>query len=102
MAGGPELRLKPIHRLGEERRSFLGKSAALLVQLGTQPAQRTSSTRKLILVALNAVHKSKQSLLRRTQPVDLLPECVKLGQAPLDDGLTELILGLEVVVNIAC
>src|SRR5437899_5171074 len=100
MAGRPELLLEPAHWLGEECRGFLCESAALLVQLGTQAAQRTSPTRKLFPVPMDAFHKSKQPLLRRTQPVDLLPEFSKLRQAPLHNDLAEFFLGLEVVVNV--
>src|SRR6266853_4653290 len=100
MAKGSELLLKPTHGLSEERCGFLRESAALLVQLGTQAAQRTSPTRKLLPVPMNAFHKSKQPLLRRTQPVHLLPEFSKLRQAPLHNGLAKLFLGLEVVVNV--
>src|SRR5713101_9284619 len=49
---------------------------------------------------MNALHKSKQPLLRRTQPVDLLPEFSKWPQAPLHDGLAKFFLGLKVVVNV--
>src|SRR5260370_1534686 len=101
MAKGSELLLKPTHGLSEERRGFLRESAALLVQLGTQAAQRTSPTRKLLPVPMNAFHKCKQPLLRRTQPVHLVAECAKLHQTPLHDGLGDLVLGLEVVVNIS-
>src|ERR1700692_143251 len=101
MADGPELLLKPTHGLSEERRGFLRESAALPVQLGTQAAQRTSPTRKPLPVPVNAFHKSKQPLLRRTQPVDLLPQFSKLRQAPLNNGLAKLFLGFEVVVDIA-
>src|SRR6266853_5174707 len=101
MAKGSELLLKPTHGLSEERCGFLRESAALLVQLGTQAAQRTSPTRKLLPVPMNAFHKCKQPLLRRTQPVHLVSECAKLSQTPLHDGLTEFVLGLEVVVNIS-
>src|SRR5437899_1941630 len=100
MAGRPELLLEPAHWLGEECRGFLCESAALLVQLGTQAAQRTSPTRKLLPVPMNALHESKQPLLRRTQPVHLLPEFSKWRQAPLHDGLAKFFLGLEVVVNV--
>src|SRR6266446_10520197 len=100
MAGRPELLLEPAHWLGEECRGFLCESAALLVQLGTQAAQRTSPTRKLLPVPMNAFHKSKQPLLRRTRPVHLLPEFSKLRQAPLHNGLAKFFLGLEVVVNV--
>src|SRR6267142_1119389 len=101
MAGRPELLLEPAHWLGEERRGFLCESAALLVQLGTQAAQRTSPTRKLLPVPMNAFHKSKQPLLRRTQPVHLLPEFSKLRQAPLHNGRAKLCLGLGVGINVA-
>src|ERR1700692_4510392 len=100
MADGPELLLKPTHGLSEERRGFLRESAALPVQLGTQAAQRTSPTRKLLPVPMNAFHKSKQPLLRRTQPVYLLPQFSKLRQAPLYNGLAKFFLGLKVVVNV--
>src|SRR5260370_10373549 len=100
MAGRPELLLEPAHWLGEERRGFLCGSAALLVQLGPQAAQRTSPTRKLLPVPMNAFHKSKQPLLRRTRPVHLLPQFSKLRQAPLHNGLAKFFLGLEVVVNV--
>src|SRR6266446_2158161 len=100
MAGRPELLLEPAHWLGEECRGFLCESAALLVQLGTQAAQRTSPTRKLLPVPMNALHESKQPLLRRTQPVHLLPEFSKWRQAPLNDGLAKFFLGLEVVVHV--
>src|SRR5258708_5099888 len=100
MANRPELLLKPMHGFSEERRGSLRKSAALLVQLGTQAAQRTSPTRKLLPVLLNAFHKSKQPLLRRTQPVHLLPELSKLRQAPLHNGPAKFFLGLEIVVNV--
>src|SRR5882757_2522298 len=101
MADGPELLLKPTHGLSEERRGFLSERAALLVQLRAQPAKRASSARQLLPVAVNALHESIQPLLGRTQPVHLVPECAKLRQAPLHHGLTELFLGLEVVVDIA-
>src|SRR6266853_620926 len=100
MAKGSELLLKPTHGLSEERRGFLRESAALLVQLGTQAAQRTSPTRKLLSVSMNAFHKSEQPLLRRTQPVNLFPECAKLRQTPLHDGLPEFFFGFEVVVDV--
>src|SRR5260370_21568531 len=100
MADGPELLLKPTHGLSEERRGFLRESAALLVQLRAQPAKRASSARQLLPVAVNALHESKQPLLRRTQPIHLLPEFSKLRQAPLHDGRAKLFLGLEVVVNV--
>src|SRR5713101_8282448 len=100
MAGRPELLLEPAHWLGEECPGLLCQSAALLVQLGTQAAQRTSPMRKLLPVPMNAFHKSKQPLLRRTQPVHLLPEFSKLRQAPLHNGLAKFFLGLEVVVNV--
>src|SRR5580704_17584327 len=100
MADGPELLLKPTHRLSAEHRGFLRESAALVVQLRAQPAKRASSARQLLPVAENALHERKQPLLGRTQPVQLLPECAKLRQPPLHDGLAEFVLGLEVVVNI--
>src|ERR1700686_3747857 len=58
MANGPELLLKPTHRFIEEPRGFLRESAALLVQLRAQPAKRTSSTRKLLPVRVDATHES--------------------------------------------
>src|ERR1022692_1968547 len=100
MAEGPELLLKPTHGLSEERRGFLRESAALPLQLGTQAAQRTSPTGKLLPVPMNAFPKSIQPLFRRTQPVDFFPECAKLRQTPLHDGLAEFFLGFEVVVNV--
>src|ERR1700682_6815858 len=100
MANAPELLLKPAHGLIEECRGFLCESAALLVQLGTQAAQRTTPTRKLLPVPMNAFHKSKQPLLRRPQPVYLLPEFSKLRQAPLHNGLAKFFLALKVVVNV--
>src|SRR5712671_5410769 len=100
MANGPELLLKPTHGLSEERRGLLRESAALLVQLRAQPAKRASSARQLLPVAVNALHESKQPLLGRAQPVHLVPECAKLRQTPLHDGLAEFVLGLEVIVNI--
>src|ERR1700733_5674764 len=100
MANGPELLLKPTHGLSEERRGFLRESAALLVQLGTQIAQRTSPTRKLLPVPMNAFHKSKQPLLRRTQPVYLLPQFSKLRHAPLYNCLAKFFLGFKVVVDV--
>src|SRR6266446_5382702 len=100
MANGPELLLKPTHGLIEERRGLLRESAALLVQLRAQPAKRASSARQLLPVAVNALHESKQPLLGRTQLVHLVPECAKLRQTPLHDGLAEFVLGLKVVVNI--
>src|SRR5947209_13643678 len=52
--------LEPAHWLSEECRGFLCESAALLLQLGTQAAQGTSPTGKLLPFPLNAFHKSKQ------------------------------------------
>src|ERR1700730_6664740 len=101
MAGRAELLLEPAHWLREECRGFLCESAALLLKLGTQVAQRTSPTRKPLPVPMNAFHKSKQPLLRRTQPVYVLPQFSKLRQAPLHNGLAKLFLGFEVVVDIA-
>src|ERR1700676_3193682 len=101
MANGPELLLKPTHGLTEERRGFLRESAALLVQLRAQPAERASSVRQLLPVAVNALHESKQPLLRRTQAVPLRPGCAKLLEAPLHHGFGEFFLGFEVVVDIA-
>src|SRR6202030_2370411 len=54
MADGPELLLKPTHRLVEERRGFLRQSAALLLQLRAQCAKWTSPARKLLTVPMNA------------------------------------------------
>src|ERR1700676_3497333 len=101
MANGPELLLKPTHGLSEERRGFLRESAALLVQLRAQPAKRASSARQLLPVAVNALHESKQPLLRRTPAVHLFPECAKLRQTPLHHRFGEFFLGFEVVVDIA-
>src|SRR2546426_12565398 len=100
MADGPELLLKPTHGLSEERRGLLRESAALLVQLRAQLTKRASSARQLLPVAVNALHERQQPLFGRTQPVDPFPECAKLRQTPLHDGLAEFVLGLEVVVNI--
>src|ERR1700694_348945 len=100
MADGPELLLKPTHGFREEHRGFLRESAALLVQLRAQPAKRASSARQLLPAAVNVLHESQQPLLRRTQSVYLFPECAKLRQTPLHDGLAEFVLGLEVIVNI--
>src|ERR1700680_971608 len=101
MANGPELLLKPTHGLSEERRGFLRESAALLVQLRAQAAKRASSARQPLPVAVNALHESKQPLLRRTQPIQLFPECAKLLEAALHHGFGEFFLGFEVVVDIA-
>src|SRR5579864_788256 len=101
MANGPELLLKPTHGLIEERRGLLRESAALLVQLRTQRANRASSARKLLPVRLDATHESKQPLLRRTQAVPLHPGCAKLLEAPLHHGFGEFFLGFEVVVDVA-
>src|SRR4030088_3599836 len=100
MVKGPELLLKPTHGLSEERRGFLRESAALLVQLRAQPAKRASSARQLLPVAVNALHESKQPLLRRPQLVQLLSEFAKLRQTPLHDGLAEFFFGLEVIVTV--
>jgi hypothetical protein len=43
----------------------------------------------------------KQSLFRRTQPVHLVAERPKLRQTSLHDGLAQLVLGLEIVVDIS-
>src|SRR5258708_18701097 len=101
MAKGGDLFIKPTDGLIEERRGFLRESAALPVQLRAQPAKRASSARKLLPVPMNGVHKSKQTLLRRTQAVPLRPGCAKLLQAPLHHGFGEFFLGFEVVVDIA-
>src|SRR5260370_40322843 len=87
MAGRPELLLEPAHWLSEECRGFLCESAALLLQLGTQAAQGTSPTGKLLPFPLNPFHKCKQPLIRRPQPFDLIPEYSKLRQSPLHNGL---------------
>src|ERR1700732_712017 len=100
MADGPELLLKPTHRLSEEHRGFLRESAALVVQLRAQPAKRASSARQLLPVTVNALHERQQPLLGGTQPVQLVLEFAKLRQTPFHDGLAELVLGLEVVVDI--
>src|SRR5437879_7389410 len=99
MAKGPELLLKPTHGLIDERAGFLRESAALPVPLRAQPAKRASSTRKLLPVPMNGVHKSKQPLLRRTQAVPLRPGCAKLLEAPLHHGFGKFFLGFEVVVD---
>src|SRR5580658_3577189 len=101
MTGGAELLLQPIHRLGEKRGGLLCKSPALLVELGAEASQGASGARKLVLVPVHAVHERKQSLFRRTQPVQLVAERPKLRQTPLYDGLAQLALGLEIVVDIA-
>src|SRR5437867_12226722 len=100
MANGPELLLEPAHWLGKECCGFLCQSAALLLQLGTQAAQRTSPTRKLFPVPMNAFYKSKQPLLWSIQAVHLLPEFSKSRLASLHNGLAEFIPTLLVVVYV--
>src|SRR5260370_12007817 len=58
VAGGPELLLKPADGLSEERRRLLRQSTALLVQLGAQAANWTSSASKLLPVRVDAIHES--------------------------------------------
>src|SRR5712671_6463619 len=58
VTGGPELLLKPADGLSEERRRLLRQSTALLVQLGAQAANWTSSPRKLLPVRVDATHES--------------------------------------------
>src|SRR5580698_2070238 len=101
MAGGAELLFQPIHRLGEKRGGLLCKSPALFVELGAEASEGTSGARKLVLVPMHAVHERKQSLFRRTQPAQLVAERPKLRQTPLDDGLAQFVLGLEIVVDIS-
>src|SRR5580700_4937242 len=101
MANGPELLLKPMDGLIEERCGFLRESAALFAQLRAQPAKSASSARKLLPVRLDATHESQQPLLRRTQAVPLRPVCAKLLKAALHHGFGEFFLGFEVVVDIA-
>src|ERR1700726_4971075 len=101
MANGPELLLKPMHGLMEERRGFLRQSAALFVQLRAQPAKSASSARKLLPVRLDATHETQQPLLRRTQGVPLRPGSAKLREALLPHSFGEFFLGFEVVVDSA-
>jgi hypothetical protein len=61
---GPELALKPSHRLGEERGRPLRKRPAVLVQFRAQPAQRTSAARELLAVVMYAVHEGEQPFFR--------------------------------------
>src|SRR5258708_40026177 len=58
VAGGPELLLKPADGLSEERRGLFRQSTALLVQLASQAANWTSSTRNLLPVRVDAPHES--------------------------------------------
>src|SRR5260370_34633561 len=98
MANATELILKPCHGHGIERCGFLRKSAAPSLQLQAQTAERTSATRKLVLVPLNVVHEGIQTLLGGTQSVQLLPEFSKIRQSPLHHRLAWFFLRLEVVV----
>src|SRR5258708_34132011 len=100
MSGRSELLLEPAHWLGEECRGFLCDSAALLMQLGTQAAQRTSPTRKLLPGPMNPFHKSKRPRPRRTQPAHLLPDSSKSHQAPLPTGRATRFLGVKVVFTV--
>src|SRR4029077_5338134 len=97
----PELLIEPAHWLGKECSRFLCESAALLVQLGTQAAQRTSPTRELLAVVMYAVHEGEQPSFRGSRLHHSLPKRPKLGQAARHDGFTEFFLGLEVVIDIA-
>jgi len=50
---------------------------------------------------MHVVHERKQSLFQRTKLVQLVAESPKLRQTPLHDGLAQLVLGLEIVVDIS-
>jgi len=97
----PKLALDPGQVLSEDLGRSGGDRAALLVELGAKRPDRAAALCQEILVLEDALDAGAKPILGRSSFVPSLPLRGQLSQPQLDDRLANLVLGLEVIVDVA-
>src|ERR1700726_2801592 len=94
----PKLAFDPGQVLSED----LGRSgAARLVELGAKRSDRATALCQEILVLEDGLDASAKPILGRSSFVPSLPLGGQLRQPQLDDRITNVVLGLEVIIDVA-
>src|SRR5712692_225631 len=96
-----ELRLHPCQSLREQYRRFLRNRATVLLQFGAQGPDRTAAARQPLTVFNLYLYEPAQPLCRRICFVQLLQQSPESRNAEVDNGIANLVLGFEVVVDVA-
>src|SRR6266478_5666463 len=90
---------------GQVLSEYLGRSgghrAARLVELGAKRPDLAAELRQAILVLEDALDAGAKPILGRSGFVPSLPLRGQLRQPQLDDRLANLVLGLEVIIDVA-
>src|SRR5207245_2468392 len=75
--------------------------ATALMQFGTQGSDRTATARQPVAIFDLYLDKATEPLFGRIRLVQFLQQLPESRKTQLDDGIANLVLGLEVVVDIA-
>src|SRR5260221_9082551 len=97
----PKLALDPGQVLSEDVGRSGGHGAARLVDLGAKRPDRAAELCQAILVLEDALNAGAKPILGRSSFVPPLPLRGQLRQPQLDDRLANLVLGLEVIIDVA-
>src|ERR1700686_819126 len=97
----PKLALDPGQVLSEDLGRSGGDRAARLVELGAKRPDRAAELRQVILVLEDALDAGAKPILGRSSFVPSLPLRGHLRQPQFDDRLANLVLGLEVIIDVA-
>jgi hypothetical protein len=97
----PKLALDPGQVLSEDLGRSGGDRAARLVELGAKRPDRAAALCQEILVLEDALDTGAKPILGRSSFVPSLPLRGQLRQPQLDDRLANLVLGLEVIIDVA-
>src|SRR6266852_3568582 len=97
----PKLALDPGQVLSEYLGRSGGHRAARLVELGAKCPDLAAELRQAILVLEDALDAGAKPILGRSGFVPSLPLRGQLRQPQLDDRLANLVLGLEVIIDVA-
>src|SRR3984885_811138 len=97
----PKLALDPGQVLSEDLGRSGGDRAARLVELGAKRPDRATELRQAILVLEDALDAGAKPILGRFSFFPSLPLSGHLRQPQFDDRLANLVLGLEVIIDVA-
>src|SRR5258708_1968078 len=97
----PKLALDPGQVLSKNLGRSGGDRATRLVELGAKRPDRAAALCQEILVLEDGLDAGAKPFLGRSSFVPSLPLCGQLRQPQLDDRLANLVLGLEVIIDVA-
>src|SRR5215813_8342142 len=96
-----KLGLHPSQGLHEQSRRLLRQGPPVLVQLGAERSHGTAKPGQLLAPVHLDLHEAAQPLLGRSRLVQFCQQLSESRDAQVDDRVADLLLGLEVVVDIA-